>query len=352
MTSIRTTGRAHGEHRLGRARGHAAPARRGGGQRVVPRERPPDAHREASVQGDRRSPLGRRRQRDPDPGARRRSRATRSSTGTRPRSPSAVRARQSHPEAWCARCRSSTSPHRSAASRSATSWTWSTRVTCGCTGSTSPSATGRPLELTPEHDGRIVADIVAEWAKLYDHAFELELDGPAGGTYHVRHGWRTSADRRGRVRLHPLGRADPAPACSPYELPSLVNRTRTPQPRNGAHHGNDHHRDRRRDPPHLDVHPRRRHARSTSTSSSPTNRCCSTPGTAQLFPLVSAAVGRIIPVESLRWITFGHVEADECGSMNQWLDAAPQRAGRARHDRGDGVAERSRRPPAAGARRR
>jgi len=47
-------------------------------------------------------------------------------------------------------------------------------------------------------------------------------------------------------------------------------------------------------------------------------------GPRQLFPLVSGAVGRIIPVESLRWITFGHVESDECGSMNQWLEAAPQ----------------------------
>lgn len=47
-------------------------------------------------------------------------------------------------------------------------------------------------------------------------------------------------------------------------------------------------------------------------------------GHRQLFPLVSAAVGRIIPVESLRWITFGHVEADESGSMNNWLAAAPQ----------------------------
>jgi flavorubredoxin len=47
-------------------------------------------------------------------------------------------------------------------------------------------------------------------------------------------------------------------------------------------------------------------------------------GHRQLFPLVSEAVGRIIPVETLRWITFGHVEADECGSMNLWLDAAPQ----------------------------
>lgn len=47
-------------------------------------------------------------------------------------------------------------------------------------------------------------------------------------------------------------------------------------------------------------------------------------GARQLFPLVSEAVARILPVESLRWITFGHVESDECGSMNQWLSMAPQ----------------------------
>ena len=42
-----------------------------------------------------------------------------------------------------------------------------------------------------------------------------------------------------------------------------------------------------------------------------------------IFLLVSAAVAKIIPLESLRWISFGHVEADECGAMNQWLAAAP-----------------------------
>lgn len=42
-----------------------------------------------------------------------------------------------------------------------------------------------------------------------------------------------------------------------------------------------------------------------------------------LFPLVSAAVARVMPVERLRWIGFGHVEADECGAMNAWLAAAP-----------------------------
>jgi flavorubredoxin len=46
-------------------------------------------------------------------------------------------------------------------------------------------------------------------------------------------------------------------------------------------------------------------------------------GQRQLFPLVSQAVARVMPLDRLRWISFGHVEADECGSMNQWLAAAP-----------------------------
>jgi len=42
-----------------------------------------------------------------------------------------------------------------------------------------------------------------------------------------------------------------------------------------------------------------------------------------MFPLISAALARVTPVEKLRWIGFGHVEADECGAMNQWCAAAP-----------------------------
>src|SRR5262245_29182418 len=43
-----------------------------------------------------------------------------------------------------------------------------------------------------------------------------------------------------------------------------------------------------------------------------------------LFPMVSEAVSRVTPVERLRWIMFGHVEADESGAMNMWLASAPQ----------------------------
>jgi flavorubredoxin len=46
-------------------------------------------------------------------------------------------------------------------------------------------------------------------------------------------------------------------------------------------------------------------------------------GPRAMFPLVSDAAARVLPVHRLRWITFGHIEADECGSMNQWLAAAP-----------------------------
>jgi flavorubredoxin len=46
-------------------------------------------------------------------------------------------------------------------------------------------------------------------------------------------------------------------------------------------------------------------------------------GQRQLFPLVSEAINRVIPVERLRWISFGHLEADECGAMNMFLNAAP-----------------------------
>ncbi|WP_245663656.1 hypothetical protein [Nocardia arthritidis] len=46
-------------------------------------------------------------------------------------------------------------------------------------------------------------------------------------------------------------------------------------------------------------------------------------GMRALFPVVSTEITRIMPVERLRWITFGHVEADERGAMNLFLTAAP-----------------------------
>ncbi|MGZ4551661.1 MAG: maleylpyruvate isomerase family mycothiol-dependent enzyme [Blastococcus sp.] len=49
-------------------------------------------------------------------------------------------------------------------------------------------ATGRPLLLTPDHDGRIVADVVAEWAGAHGEPYLLTLTGPAGGS------WSSGAD--------------------------------------------------------------------------------------------------------------------------------------------------------------
>lgn len=43
-----------------------------------------------------------------------------------------------------------------------------------------------------------------------------------------------------------------------------------------------------------------------------------------LFSTVSKAAATILPLDKIRWISFGHVESDECGSMNQWLAAAPK----------------------------
>lgn len=46
-------------------------------------------------------------------------------------------------------------------------------------------------------------------------------------------------------------------------------------------------------------------------------------GLRKMFPLTRAAVAKLMSPEKLRWITFGHFEADECGAMNEWLAAAP-----------------------------
>jgi flavorubredoxin len=46
-------------------------------------------------------------------------------------------------------------------------------------------------------------------------------------------------------------------------------------------------------------------------------------GLRKMFPLNREALSRIISPEKLRWIAFGHYEADECGAMNEWLAVAP-----------------------------
>jgi hypothetical protein len=44
-------------------------------------------------------------------------------------------------------------------------------------------ATDRPVLLTADHDGRLVADVVSEWAAEHGRPFRLTLTGPAGGAW-------------------------------------------------------------------------------------------------------------------------------------------------------------------------
>lgn len=46
-------------------------------------------------------------------------------------------------------------------------------------------------------------------------------------------------------------------------------------------------------------------------------------GMKSLFPLVRESVATVIDPAKIRWISFSHFEADECGSLNEWLEIAP-----------------------------
>jgi len=47
-------------------------------------------------------------------------------------------------------------------------------------------------------------------------------------------------------------------------------------------------------------------------------------GPRKLFPLVSEAIAKVMPLEQLRYVAFSHYEADECGALNDFLAAAPR----------------------------
>lgn len=49
-------------------------------------------------------------------------------------------------------------------------------------------AIGRDVVLTPGHDGRLIAGVVAEWARRHGEPFSLALSGPAGGRWHAGQG--------------------------------------------------------------------------------------------------------------------------------------------------------------------
>jgi flavorubredoxin len=50
-----------------------------------------------------------------------------------------------------------------------------------------------------------------------------------------------------------------------------------------------------------------------------------------LFPAVREAVATIIDPAKIRWIGFSHFEADECGSLNEWLQNRSCRTARVQH---------------------
>ena len=46
-------------------------------------------------------------------------------------------------------------------------------------------------------------------------------------------------------------------------------------------------------------------------------------GLKALFPAVREAVAKVVDPSTIRWVGFSHFEADECGSLNEWLSIAP-----------------------------
>ena len=96
-------------------------------------------------------------------------------------------------------------------------------------------ATEQPLELTPDHDGRMVADVVRDWADRHGQPFRLDLDGPAGGSYKRGVGGEEQQPRRGgvlpgRFRAGERGRSprDTGPILSPPDpAPREVRKTVT-----------------------------------------------------------------------------------------------------------------------------
>ena len=47
-------------------------------------------------------------------------------------------------------------------------------------------------------------------------------------------------------------------------------------------------------------------------------------GLRKMFPLVRDAVASVIPIQRLKYVGLSHVEADECGSINEWLGPGRQ----------------------------
>lgn len=71
-------------------------------------------------------------------------------------------------------------------------------------------------------------------------------------------------------------------------------------------------------------------------------------GLHKLFPLIGEAIETVMPVSRLKWISFSHFEADECGALNDFLAAAPESAPLCSHVAAQvSVADIAARPPRA-----
>ncbi|MCU1602321.1 MAG: hypothetical protein JWO22_3030 [Frankiales bacterium] len=75
-------------------------------------------------------------------------------------------------------------------------------------------ATGQDLELTPEHDGVVVNDVVTEWAERHGQPCTVELDGPAGGRWQFAGGGPTVTDDAIDFCRGLSGRGEPALATA------------------------------------------------------------------------------------------------------------------------------------------
>jgi uncharacterized protein (TIGR03083 family) len=78
-------------------------------------------------------------------------------------------------------------------------------------------AAGVAPELTAEHDGRIIADIVAEWSRRHGQPYTLVLTGPAGGAFHTGAGEPQTVDAAEFARIL-SGRSD-GPGILRHKLP-------------------------------------------------------------------------------------------------------------------------------------
>jgi uncharacterized protein (TIGR03083 family) len=80
-------------------------------------------------------------------------------------------------------------------------------------------ATGRPMTLTAEHDGVLVADVVTEWAARHGQPCRLELSGPAGGSWTLAGGSGPTISLDAIQFCRTLSRRQPATDLLATEVP-------------------------------------------------------------------------------------------------------------------------------------